>query len=74
MVAAPGGVSIAGSWRVDKYAVGAGDRGEEELTLVESATITCPSIFAPFIKGTLGSSHEEMHARFVERWKDRLNG
>jgi hypothetical protein len=68
IVAAPGGVNIEGSWRVSQEAVN--DRDEdEELGLVEKATVTCPSIFAVFIKGTLGSSHEEMHQRFVEKWK-----
>ncbi len=72
MVAAPGGVSIEGSWRVSNEAV-AGGNGGEELRLTEKATVTCPSIFALFIKRTLGSSHEQMHGRFVERWKERLH-
>jgi hypothetical protein len=71
VVAAPGGVSIEGSWRVSAEA--GTDAGEdEELRLLEKATVTCPSIFAVFIKGTLGSSHEEMHQKFVEKWKGKL--
>ncbi len=72
VVAAPGGVSIEGSWRVCKDA-GSGQDKDEGLTLEEKATITCPGILAPFIKGTLGSSHGEMHDRFVEKWKERLS-
>ncbi len=71
-VAAPGGVSIEGSWRVCKDG-GTGQDKDEELTLEEKATVTCPSIFAPFIKATLASSHGEMHDRFAEKWKERLS-
>ncbi len=69
-VAAPGGVSIEGSWRVCKDG-GSGQDKDDELTLEEKATVTCPSIVAPFIKGTLSSSHGEMHDRFVEKWRAR---
>lgn len=72
VVAAPGGVSIDGSWRVSKAGANGQDE-DEELTLEERATVTCPRIFAPFIKGTLGSSHGEMHDRFVEKWRARLS-
>jgi hypothetical protein len=71
VVAALGGVSIEGSWRV--FAEAGTDAGEdEELRLLEKATVTCPSIFTGSIKGTLGSSHEEMHQKFVEKWKGKL--
>jgi hypothetical protein len=73
MVASPGGVSIEGTWRISREPV-AGRSKDEQLNLVEKATVTCPSIFAPFIRATLGSSHEEMHKLFVERWRERLSG
>ena len=55
-VAAPGRVSIKGSWRVSKKAIVDQD-GDEELALtylVEMVTVTCPSVFAPFIRGNIG--------------------
>jgi hypothetical protein len=77
VVAASAGVSIRGSWRVHKVEGGGAGAGlddseeGEELHLVEKATITCPSVFAPFIRATLGKSHKEMHERFVGRWRDK---
>jgi hypothetical protein len=72
VVSAPGGVSIMGTWRVE---IASSDAGEAEgLRLFESATVTCPSIFARFIRGSLGSSHVVLHQRFTERWRARLSG
>ncbi|KAF7506805.1 hypothetical protein GJ744_011417 [Endocarpon pusillum] len=72
VVAAPAGVSIDGSWRVSKDGASGQDE-DEELILEERATVICPRIFAPFIRGTLGSTHGEMHDRFVKKWKARLS-
>lgn len=72
LVAAPGGVSIDGSWTV--FTEGGNDgHGAKELRLLERAEVTSPRILAPFIKGNLESSHGEMHQRFVERWTERLS-
>jgi hypothetical protein len=71
VVAAAAGVSIDGTWRVqkmDSFLEG----GEEEVSLVETASISCPSIFSWFIQGSLGESHEELHRRFVGMWREKL--
>ena len=77
VVQATAGVRIDGTWRVLKGGDDAGtsENGNAgtELTLLENAKTTCPTIFVPFISSTMGSSHKELHQHFAEKWGGELS-
>lgn len=78
VVSAPAGVTLEVTW-VTEGISDTGDRPEEVKTkgmtsvkLTETAKITCPRVFAGFIRSTFTSAHQEMHERFWGKCKERI--
>ena len=58
------GVETIGEWDVlpDK-----GDKEHSGLVLRETTTVKCNVLLMPYIRATMGKSHDELHKDFVER-------
>lgn len=65
------GLVISGEWEVydgdstDSRPDGEDGRGARGLMLRETTTVRCNVLLMPYVRATMGKSHEELHERFV---------
>lgn len=77
VVAAPAGVAIEAAWIAEEiHDVGEDEahqaKGGTSIKVTETAKVTCPRIFAPYIRSTMSESHGVIHKRLWERCKETL--